>query len=92
MKKAVRFIINGTVQGVFFRQFVKESADSLNIKGFVHNLEDGSIEVIAEGNQEELQKFIEICKKGPKFASIREIKTEERNYSGEYKEFKLLRF
>ena len=91
MKKAIRVTIIGTVQGVFFRNFIKDSADSLNLKGFARNLEDGSVEVIIEGDHEDLIKFVELCKKGPKFASIREVKVEEKNYSGDFKEFKILR-
>lgn len=92
MKKAFKITINGTVQGVFFRNFVKENAEQLDLGGFVRNLDDGRIEIIAEGDGDNLKKFIEICKKGPKFASIRETKVEERGYSGELKEFKIIRF
>jgi len=91
MKKAVKIVIIGTVQGVFFRQFIKDSADKLNIKGFARNLEDGSVEVVIEGNMDEINKFIEVCKQGPKFASIKEVKVEEKKFAGEFKEFKVLR-
>jgi len=49
MKKACRFIVKGTVQGIFFRQFVKTHADELKLRGFVRNLEDGTVEIVAEG-------------------------------------------
>ncbi|MEK6842441.1 MAG: acylphosphatase, partial [Nanoarchaeota archaeon] len=49
MKKSVRLYIDGTVQGVFFRNFIKESAEKNDIHGFVRNLEDGRIEVFLEG-------------------------------------------
>lgn len=92
MKKAVKIVLSGTVQGVFFRNFIKDSADSLKIKGFTRNLEDGNVEIIAEGNQEEVEKFVEICRQGPKYAKIKNTKVEEKNYSGEYPDFKILRF
>jgi acylphosphatase len=92
MKKAVRLVITGTVQGVFFRNFIKEQADKLGIRGFVRNLEDGNVEAIAEGNLADIDNLIDICRKGPKFANIRDVKVEERKYSGESKEFKVLRF
>ena len=44
MKKAVRLYIDGAVQGLFFRQFVKENAERYDVKGFVRNLEDGRVE------------------------------------------------
>lgn len=92
MKKAVKIIINGTVQGVFFRNFVKEQADKLGLKGFVRNLDNGDVEIIAEGDGAAVEQMIDICKKGPKFAQIRNVTMEERKYSGEYTEFKVLRF
>jgi acylphosphatase len=92
MKKAVKLIITGTVQGVFFRQFIKENADKLKLRGFARNSESGDVEVVAEGNSQEVDSMIEICRKGPKFASIREIKVEDKKYSGDYKDFRVLRF
>ncbi len=92
MKKAVKIIISGTVQGMFFKNFIKENADTLKIKGLIRSLETGDIEIIAEGNQEEIQKFIEVCKNGPKFARIKSLATEERNFSGDFPDFRVLRF
>jgi len=88
----VKIVIDGTVQGVFFRQFIKTEADKLSVKGLTRNLENGNVEVIAEGDKEALEKLIEICKKGPQFAQIRSLKVEERKYSGDFKEFKVLKF
>lgn len=78
MKKSVRLYITGTVQGVFFRMFVKQEAERFNVKGFVRNLEDGRVEVFLEGDSEPVNKMIELCRKGPRHAQIRnvEIKTE----------------
>ena len=47
--KTLRISITGTVQGVFFRTYIKEKADELKVRGFARNLEDGRVEVIAEG-------------------------------------------
>jgi len=91
MKKAVKIVIRGTVQGVFFRNFIKDNADKLNLKGFSRNLDNGDVEVVVEGNMEKVNKLVEICKQGPKFASIKDIKVEEGKFSGEFKEFKILR-
>jgi tRNA pseudouridine55 synthase len=57
--------VYGRVQGVGYRYFVKEKAQSLDIFGYVKNLEDGSVEVLAQGREENLQKLIEELKKGP---------------------------
>ena len=89
MKKSVRLYINGTVQGVFFRAFVKENAERYNVKGFVRNLEDGRIEIFLEGDANDVNKMIEVCKKGPKHAQIRKVETKPEKFQ-DFKNFKVL--
>jgi len=92
MKKAARFVVQGTVQGIFFRQFVKGHAADLKLRGFVRNLDNGEVEVIAEGEAENLDRLLGFLKKGPEHAQIRNVKIEERKWSGDFEEFKILRF
>ncbi|MEM3091151.1 MAG: acylphosphatase [Candidatus Pacearchaeota archaeon] len=89
MKKSVRLYISGVVQGVFFRTFVKENAERYNIKGFVRNLEDGRVEVFLEGNPEDIQKMIELCKHGPKHSKIEKVEIKEEKFQ-DFKNFKIL--
>jgi len=89
MKKSVRLYINGTVQGVFFRMFVKENAERYNVKGFVRNLEDGRIEVFLEGDSNDVNKMIELCRKGPKHAQIKNVEIKEERFQ-DLKDFKML--
>ena len=89
MKKSVRIYVSGNVQGVFFRNFVKENAEKLNINGFVRNLEDGRVEAFFEGNSDDVNKIIEICKKGPKHADIKGIQLKEETFQN-LKNFKIL--
>jgi acylphosphatase len=91
MKKAIRLYIEGTVQGVFFRAFIKENAERYNLKGFVRNLDDGKIEVFLEGNPNDVNKMIELCKSGPKHSQIRKVEEKEEKFQG-LKEFKILHF
>ncbi len=65
--------VYGRVQGVGYRYFVKEKAQSLDISGYVKNLEDGTVEVLAQGREENLQKLIEELKKGPYLAKVEKI-------------------
>jgi len=92
MKKAVKFVISGTVQGVFFRQFCKEQADKLELRGYVRNLESGEVEVLVEGDKNNIEEMYKILKKGPPHAQIRDLKPEEKKWSGEFKEFTIMRF
>jgi len=89
MKKSVRLYINGTVQGVFFRAFVKENAERNNVKGFIRNLDDGRIEVFLEGDVNAVNKMIELCKKGPKHSQIKNVEEKSERFQ-DFKVFKVL--
>jgi len=89
MKKSVRLYIEGTVQGIFFRSFVKENAERYDIKGFTRNLEDGRIEIFIEGNIDTVKKMIEICEKGPKHSQIKNVQIKPEKFQG-FKNFKVL--
>ncbi len=73
----VRLHIKGKVQGVFFRASTKGVADSLGIKGWVRNLPDGSVEIVAEGKPEAIRKLIQWCKKGPTRAVVTEVEVKK---------------
>jgi len=90
MKKAVKLEIFGTVQGIFFRSFVKEKADELGVKGYVRNKTDGSVEAWFEGNNKDVDQMIEICKKGPEHAVIKKVDIIEESFQS-LKDFKILR-
>lgn len=89
MKKAIRLYIQGSVQGVFFRPFIKENAERQDVRGFVRNLEDGRVEVFIEGNIDNVNKMVELCKKGPRHSQIRKVELKEERFQG-FKQFKVL--
>lgn len=89
MKKSIRLYVEGTVQGVFFRSFIKENAEKHDVKGFVRNLEDGRVEIFLEGNPDEVDKMIEIVKKGPKHSQIKNVQEKEEKFQ-DFKNFKIL--
>ncbi len=89
MRKAVRLYIKGTVQGIFFRQFIKDNAERSDVRGFVRNLEDGRVEVFIEGEMERVDKMIELCRKGPRHSKIDEVEEKEEKLQ-DFKEFKVL--
>jgi len=91
MKKSVRIYMTGLVQGVFYRAFVKENAEKLNIKGFVRNLEDGRVEIFLEGNVNEVNKMIELCRKGPRHSQIKNIEIKPERFQS-LRNFKVLHF
>jgi len=74
MKAVIR--VFGRVQGVFFRQFVYETAKHLGVSAVAENLEDGSVEIRAEGEREELEKLIEACRRGPPLAKVERVEVK----------------
>ncbi|OGJ11926.1 hypothetical protein A3K62_01400 [Candidatus Pacearchaeota archaeon RBG_16_35_8] len=89
MKKSIRLYVSGIVQGVFFRDFIKENAERYNVKGFIRNLDDGRIEIFLEGNVDEVNKMIEVCKTGPKHSQIKNVEEKEERFQ-DFKTFKVL--
>lgn len=69
--------ISGRVQGVLFRYSAKQKADSLNITGFAKNELDGSLYIEAEGESENLEKFVSWCKAGPPVAKVDQAEITE---------------
>lgn len=71
--KHLNIRIYGQVQGVVFRASAKKVADSLSLMGFAQNTPDGSVYIEVEGEEENLQKFIKWCRKGPDLAKIERV-------------------
>lgn len=80
----VNIFVRGRVQGVFYRANTRRMAQLYNIKGFVRNEPDGSVYIEAEGEESNLQNFIQWCKQGPEMAFVESIDVQE----GEIKDFK----
>ena len=81
-------IITGNVQMVGFRTFLKNLADSLHITGYAKNLEDGSVNVVCEGEKENIEELIsKVKEKLPSFADLKDVSTEYSDYVGEFVSF-----
>ena len=91
MKKALRLRITGSLHSMFFRNFIKQHAESYNVKGFLRNLEDGRIEIFLEGDSSDVDLMSSICKRGPKYAQIRSVEEKLEKFQ-DFHEFKILRF
>ncbi len=77
MKKTLHIIVKGRVQGVGYRWFAKERARECNITGFVRNLYNGDVEVVAQGEENDLSRFLEELNRGPAFAHVVEMQVDE---------------
>ncbi len=75
--------IYGKVQGVWFRAHTKEMAEKLDIKGWVRNVPDGSVEAVFEGDDEKVEKIIKWCHRGPPLARVERVEVEYEEPKGE---------
>src|SRR4030042_4480946 len=90
MEKArARVIIEGRVQGVFFRHHTQETAYKLGVKGWVRNRRDGSVEALFEGDKKEIDQIIQWCHRGPSEARVMNVRTTWENYTGEFEDFSI---
>jgi acylphosphatase len=90
MPKEIKAIITGKVQMVMFRDFANRKANDLGICGTVENLSDGSVRIIAQGNEEKLNEFVDELKTGPQFAEIENVSIEWREVGEKFEDFKII--
>lgn len=86
----VHLIIEGKVQGVFFRATAKDVADETGITGWVKNTEEGNVEIKASGSDDQLQKFITWCKTGPRRAIVTNVRVANIEQE-DFKNFEVIR-
>lgn len=82
-------IISGKVQGVNFRHYAKLTADQHGVTGWVRNLPDGSVEVIAEGTSTQIDPFLHFLNHGPAQARVDSVHTEWLPATGEFESFEI---
>lgn len=75
--KRISVNVKGVVQGVYFRAFTKESADEIGLSGWTKNLDDGSVQIEAQGNDSQLKNFLQMVRKGPKFSVVQSISVND---------------
>jgi len=74
---AIRAVIRGRVQGVWFRAWTKEEAEKRGLAGRVRNMPDGSVEVEFAGPRAAIEDMLAACREGPRAARVDHIETEE---------------
>jgi acylphosphatase len=80
----VHVIVEGRVQGVGFRYFVKENALAWGLTGWVRNRWDDTVEVMAEGVREDVDQLLDALRKGPRAAVVDNLKIDWGDYLGEF--------
>lgn len=87
----VHLIIKGKVQGVFYRATAKDVAEELGITGWVKNTPEGNVEIVASGNEEQINDFVGWCKKGPEKAVVTDVRITNREEE-KFKSFNIVRY
>lgn len=87
MEKAFRVLITGRVQGVGYRYFAQREAVRAGIHGYVKNLPDGRVEVLAEGEESNLNKFVHTLRTGPGFGYVTDVDIVPLDFENRYTSF-----
>jgi acylphosphatase len=77
-----RVIVSGRVQGVFFRDTISGEARARGVAGSIANLDDGRVEAVFEGEPEDVEALIEICRRGPERADVEDVEVLEEEFEG----------
>ena len=86
----VRLIIEGVVQGVWFRDSTRTEAISLGVTGRVRNRSDGSVEVLAEGSEKNVRRLVAWCHHGPPAATVIRVHESREEWQGEFDSFDIV--
>ncbi len=86
---SVSLIIHGRVQGVFYRSETRKKALQLDLKGWVRNNSDGTVECVAEGKKSQLEQFIKWCNEGSDSARVEKVDVKWLPYQGEFESFSI---
>jgi len=85
----LHIVIEGRVQGVFFRASTIEESSKLGLTGWVKNCPDGSVEAVFEGDMDKIDQILAWCKKGPPGAVVRNVETIWEQATGDYDSFSI---
>lgn len=86
-KIRAKVIVEGRVQGVFFRDSTRRKARELQVEGFVRNLYDGRVEAVLEGDENMVNEVIDFMKEGPEYAHVSKAEVSYHDYRGEFGDF-----
>ena len=86
---ARRLLVRGRVQGVGFRYFVQQAAEPLGITGYVRNLRDETVEIVAEGTAMEIRTLAMDVLAGPRHGRVDDIDKTELEVTGQYDRFEI---
>ncbi|MDD4951631.1 MAG: acylphosphatase [Desulfovibrionaceae bacterium] len=91
MADSLQAIVSGLVQGVFFRAWTRDQARLLGLRGWVRNLPDGTVAVLAQGPKKDLDRFEALLWEGPPDSRVREVAAKRVEWFEDYADFEIRR-
>ena len=89
IQKRIHIFVTGRVQGVFFRQSTRVMAIKNHVNGWVRNLDDGRVEIVAEGETQNIDNLKNWCKTGPANSRVDEFEFSEEDFTNEFENFQV---
>jgi len=77
-----RVVVHGLVQGVFFRDSAQRLARRSDIRGWIENRGDGSVEAVFEGEADAVERLVDFCRRGPRGAEVESVDVSEEDPEG----------
>lgn len=87
--KRVEVNIRGRVQGVSFRYYTQREAKQLGLNGWVRNENDGSVSVVAEGSEDDLNRLLEFLRQGPRMAVVKDVSVNWSPATNDFADFNI---
>jgi acylphosphatase len=88
--KQLLLVVKGRVQGVYFLSSTQREAKRLGLSGWVKNRPDGTVEILAEGEELAIRELYGWAQKGPSAARVDRVDTRWRSFTGEYADFRIV--
>lgn len=80
--RAVRVVVHGHVQGVFFRDSLRQCADNNGVAGWARNRDDGAVETLLEGSPNAVETVLDFCREGPSRADVQDVEATDVSPEG----------
>lgn len=89
-QKRIHLVVRGRVQGVFFRASAQREAKQLGLTGWVKNRPDNAVEMVIEGEEDQVKDFLSWAQHGPSTARVDHVETRWKSYTGEFPDFRIV--
>lgn len=89
MEASARLLVKGRVQGVGYRYYILRHAQELGLSGYVRNVPNGEVEIVAEGERDRIEQLIDYARRGPVFAHVQDVVVEWGPPTGQYSRFEV---